>query len=451
MELKQKTNKSNLKIIKISGILAIVLICFYIAFLLLSTGKRASILINSQKIEEVNKTSLKVKSITERDLRNAITTPEGVTYTIFEKNDVKNRFVYIRKTIGENISWEISVPFRWYFYDVSNILLMPDGGVVFTAEATGEWSSVLIRQEFRGLIVKCNADGYVEWKKEITNAKYGIFKKVFATKDSGLLLVGNVASNDKVVDPSNSDEAQKNITIIKLNSKGEEVGFKSYGGTKEEDFVDASYSEESGLAVLFDTFSNEGQLSVLACFDSSLNLKWKKSLNGTFDGAIASDKKNIYFLNRTKSSVKLEVINEKGNIIKSKTNFLDSTKVIKGIKIFDDLLVGYGYQSNAVRGQNSFVVFFNKDLKIKKKIISTKSIVSNVLKTKTGFFIESFQFRKQIKYDKKEDKKYYDKAIIIEKFSNSYKLEARKVINDKIDTFIAEQAYPQINDTIIIP
>lgn len=146
-------------------------------------------------------------------------------------------------------------------------------------------------------IVKLNSAGNLLWQKCLGGYLDEEAHSIALSNDSGFVIVGNARSNDG--DVSGNHDTTGNYLdywVVKVNSVGNIIWQKCYGGTKNDKpssiantsdggFVIAGNSESYDGDVIgrFDTVSNVGWIIKI---DSVGNLEWQKLLSGSAESII---------------------------------------------------------------------------------------------------------------------------------------------------------------------
>ena len=119
---------------------------------------------------------------------------------------------------------------------------------------------------FDAFLVKTNADGDIIWKKTYGGSHDEVFYNIMETASGDLLAVGTAGSNDKVTNhhgiPGTDD-----IWLVKINSSGQLINERCYGGSKSESTWELGMSEgimidrNGNILFVGQTNSNDGDVS----------------------------------------------------------------------------------------------------------------------------------------------------------------------------------------------
>lgn len=166
-----------------------------------------------------------------------------------------------------------------------------DGGVVFagtTSSSNGDISGN--HGNYDAWVAKLDGDGNLLWSKCFggTGSEQG--KKIIATLDGGLLLVGAAES-------SNGDAAGNHggndVLVVRLDAAGNKLWSRCYGGTYHDYGGAALALPDGGFVILGSTLSNDGDVTgyhgtanttfdaLLLRIDASGNRIWGKAFGGS--------------------------------------------------------------------------------------------------------------------------------------------------------------------------
>ena len=137
-------------------------------------------------------------------------------------------------------------------------------------------------------VVKTDNIGNIQWQKCVGGSSFETGAYIHQTPDGGYILAGTSAS---VNCNFTGNHGGSDYLVVKLNSKGDVVWKKMYGGSKNEYAWYLSLAPDGGYIVTGETESNNGDITVnhgmrdywVIKLDVSGNLIWQKSLGGTND------------------------------------------------------------------------------------------------------------------------------------------------------------------------
>jgi len=175
----------------------------------------------------------------------------------------------------------------------NSITSSTDGGYVLTGRTysnDGDFEG-LYKGDGDIFVMKLNSSGETVWKK--TYGGYGddIGQSITTTNDGGYVLTGWTRSNDG--DFRGMNKGDIDIFVIKLNSNGEIVWKKTYGGSGIEEGNSITTTTDGGYVLTGWTTSNDGDFSgmykgsddiFVIKLNSSGETVWKKTYGGRFDG-----------------------------------------------------------------------------------------------------------------------------------------------------------------------
>jgi len=185
-----------------------------------------------------------------------------------------------------NIQWQKSI--GGSNEDIAgNIEITNDGGYIvagYSFSNDGDVSGNHGGADF--WIVKLDGLGNIQWQKSLggTDADIGYYSQL--TNDEGYVVVGYSYSNDGDV---SSNHGGADYWIVKLDSLGNILWQKSFGGTDEEYCYSIQQTRDSGFVMVGFSRSNDGDVTGnhggedywVVKLDSLANIQWQKSLGGT--------------------------------------------------------------------------------------------------------------------------------------------------------------------------
>lgn len=135
---------------------------------------------------------------------------------------------------------------RGYGYDwCSSGAVTSDKGIILTGQT--DFTDL---QD--ALVFKIDSEGNEEWKKPFGNNPYYDYgSSIFETKDGGYLIAGMTKSIEKTRDTYNND-----AYLVKIDSEGNIIQTKSFGGGKSEWINSAVLTEEGDILALGQTASS---------------------------------------------------------------------------------------------------------------------------------------------------------------------------------------------------
>jgi len=199
-----------------------------------------------------------------------------------------------------NLEWEKSFGFSGHDHSY-DVVQTDDGGYFFAGflditASNGEGSSgkgnYLTRHgvgEFWG--TKLSANGTLEWRRYFGGTNNDRAHGLVKSNDGGFVLSGFSESDDFDI---SSPKGSYDFWVLKINSSGELVWEKSFGGTGIEISYDIAKTNDNAYVITGNTFSNDTNISKnngksdvwLIKIDDSGNLIWEKTFGGSeFDAA----------------------------------------------------------------------------------------------------------------------------------------------------------------------
>lgn len=170
-----------------------------------------------------------------------------------------------------------------------SLVATPDGGYAVVGrtlssdgDATGSHGDADV------LVVKLNGNGDVIWKKVIGGSAQDVGFSIITTSDDGYIVTGNTASIDGDI---SGVHGGLDALAVKLDSDGNIVWQKAFGGTYGEQARSIVATNDGGYILAGNTFSNDGDVSGnhgsddgwILKIDSSGILQWQKPIGGMGD------------------------------------------------------------------------------------------------------------------------------------------------------------------------
>jgi hypothetical protein len=135
-------------------------------------------------------------------------------------------------------------------------------------------------------IVKLTSSREIEWKKTIGGSADDYALSIQQTTDGGYIIAGNSSSND---DDVSENHGGFDCWIVKLNSSGEIMWQKSFGGTEDDFAGSIQQTTDGGYVFAAESCSHDGDVSAnngqsdfwIVKLDSSGKIIWQKSFGGS--------------------------------------------------------------------------------------------------------------------------------------------------------------------------
>ncbi len=168
---------------------------------------------------------------------------------------------------GSNFDWATSV------------IQTSDGGYIVAGSSGSNDGDVSGNHGYFDFwIVKLNASGDTVWKKTFGDTLYDVAFSIKQTTDDGYIIAGYLS-----IDINNAD-----YLIIKLNSSGDLLWQKTFGGSHTEEANSIIQTSDGGFIVAGYSNSSDGDVTGhhdmedfwILKLDDSGNLQWQRSLGG---------------------------------------------------------------------------------------------------------------------------------------------------------------------------
>jgi len=173
-----------------------------------------------------------------------------------------------------------------------SVTLTENNGIIVTgyfSSNDGDFSGMNQRY-WDVFVIKFDSIGNILWKKSFGGSGYDKSYSVISMKDNCLLVTGNTDSNDG--DFRDMNKGGNEVFVVKLDSIGGMIWKKSFGGTNEENSRSITVTNDSGLVVIGNTNSNNGDFNMMnrksgtndvfvVKLDNNGDLVWKRTHGGT--------------------------------------------------------------------------------------------------------------------------------------------------------------------------
>jgi hypothetical protein len=198
-----------------------------------------------------------------------------------------------------SIQWERSYGFAGH--DHSQSIMQTDDGGYFIGgyldvDASGGLGNETITTK-HGVgefwAQKLDANGNLEWRRYFGGSNNDRIYKVLQAHDGNFLLIGSSESEDFDINNSNGSY---DFWILKLDTQGDMLWEKSYGGSGIDNGYGATTTNDGNYIIVGAAISNDGDISAskgnsdvwAIKIDDNGNLLWEKSFGGSgFDAAFA--------------------------------------------------------------------------------------------------------------------------------------------------------------------
>ena len=172
----------------------------------------------------------------------------------------------------------------------SSITTTSDGGCVltgYTGSIDGDFKG-MNKGRFDIFVIKLDSRGDVQWKKTFGGSVWEESYSITTTPDSGCVLTGYTFSYDG--DFEGLNKGDRDVFVIKLDSRGDVQWKKTFGGSKDERGRSITTTPDGGYVLTGDTFSNDGDFNgmnkgrydvFVIKLDSRGDVQWKKTFGGS--------------------------------------------------------------------------------------------------------------------------------------------------------------------------
>ncbi len=167
-----------------------------------------------------------------------------------------------------------------------------DGGAVVAGLTLSNNGDVSVNYgSYDVWLVKLQANGTIEWQKSLGGSSDDVANSIQQTNDGGYILAGYTFSNNGDV---SGNHGSSDCWIVKLNSSGNLVWQKTFGGSGIDNASKIIQTSDNGFIVAASSDTNDGDVTGnhgnrdywILKLDAAGILQWQKSLGGTgFDMA----------------------------------------------------------------------------------------------------------------------------------------------------------------------
>ena len=272
---------------------------------------------------------------------------------------------------------------------INSVVSTGDGGFVvggyFSSNQiqVGEYTLTNV-DSYDGMIIKYNAQGNVEWAKNIGGSDNDYIESVAKTSDGGYIVVGDFESDNLVVgNYTLTCNSSRDGMIIKYNAQGNVEWAKSIPGsnnyidiqsvasTNDGGFVIGGYSNSDEIQVGEYTLTNvDSYDGMIIKYNAQGNVEWAKSVGGSKEDYIQSvtetnDGRIIAggYFNSDSIQVDGKIINNRGNsdgMILEVVNQIGVPEIqeltvendIKSLKITTDVKIIDGEKGGQISGED---------------------------------------------------------------------------------------------------
>jgi hypothetical protein len=136
-------------------------------------------------------------------------------------------------------------------------------------------------------VIKLSSNGEILWKKTLGGSGYEEGLSLTTTSDDGMVLAGHTQSNDGAFE--GMGKGDWDIFVVKLNSNGEVLWKKTFGGVREDLGLSLTTTSDGGMVLTGYTQSNDGDFEGMGKGDwdifvvklnSNGEVIWKKTFGG---------------------------------------------------------------------------------------------------------------------------------------------------------------------------
>lgn len=162
-----------------------------------------------------------------------------------------------------------------------------DGGYIIAGESSSNDGDLTINNGNRDFwILKVNSAGTLVWQKSFGGSDWDSAQSIQQTEDGGYIVAGESKSIDG---NTNGNHGDMDFWIIKLDSIGNLIWEKSFGGSSWDSAESIEQTADGGFIVSGSSESNDGDLTLnqggkdywIVKLDANGLLEWQRSLGGS--------------------------------------------------------------------------------------------------------------------------------------------------------------------------
>ncbi len=186
----------------------------------------------------------------------------GITesgYPYIENNHGVSDFLIFKIDLNGDIIWQ-----KTYggsdVDDCKSIKKTSDGGYLLSGisrSSDGDLNNN--KGELDVWIVKINANGDIQWQTNYGGSKSDYSNTIMEDKNGNFLIAGETYSFDFDATENHSNSISRDYFIIKLNSQGQKIWVRCYGGSDNEYARGIIESNSDEYVIVGESYSNDGQ------------------------------------------------------------------------------------------------------------------------------------------------------------------------------------------------
>lgn len=357
------------------------------------------------------------------------------------------------------VLWEKEYEYKTYSGRINNIAVCSDGSFVFSVESFPYFNDGGPIYE-KSLLLKCDRDGNEIWRKYFDDYTGEFFHNLFITKSNDIIAVGQWRTKDGV---QVIDAAKDDIVITKIDTDGNIIKQKGFGGGDFEMLNISKYDESLGILINGRSQSNDGDFAIkdgrssdfIACVDDSLNLKWVNLAGEDYSfiyDQLAVSEGSIYVLGSHNKGGGALV---EGFLLKLDSNgkkawqksILYSGLWGRALSILKngDIAISAGQQNQGI------IIVLDQSGMEKKRMEDLKFSPSGITPTEDGgFIVTSNREIKTVPQPPYISSIWYDTELLAIKFKTDYTVEWRKAYDKYKDDRGSDFVLPLADGRMIV-
>ncbi|WP_113676026.1 hypothetical protein [Vallitalea guaymasensis] len=337
---------------------------------------------------------------------------------------------------------------------IRHLLVFEDDSFLFAVDSYQKWMNGGKRTHENNCIIKFDKEGNQLWKQEFDNYSNDMFQDIVLTDSEEILVIGEwmKGSND--------------IVITKLDSKGNIIKQKSFGGSDYDTLYVSKYDKDMGIVIKGRTSSQDGSFAIdskkedmlfVACIDEKdLKVKWVNHFEENYSpyDQLYIDEGLVYVAvdggsTHSKENKGLIItIDNEGKVSNSITHIYpehESWALAMIVLENDDVIVGCGNRNVGT------LRIFDKSGREKKIIKNLKLSPNEIIPTHDGgFIVKSVREIKSIPQPPIISCIWFDHEVVIVKYDSDYNVQWRKTYDKYKESIEVEKVIPLKNGKVIV-
>jgi hypothetical protein len=393
------------------------------------------------------------------------TTGDGFVYATMnptaestEQSELQKPLVKKYDKTGK-LMWEKEYEYTSGTGYINNLVIYPDNGFLFTVQTFPRYSEGLVSYE-KSLVVRCGKNGEILWEREFDDYSGNMMKQALLAENEEIYIIGTGRMKNAL---QTKEEAADSISITKLDSGGNLLEQKWFGGSDFEQLYSAVYSREAGLILWGSSQSHGGDFAIdngllhndfITCISNMLEVQWvvhAGNNRGYNTAPYVTQNGEIYILGNIQETGSIP----KGLLIKldPQGNSLWEKQIYDGYwgrsltqAENGDILIAKGY------AESGMIAVVDSDGNEKKLLEGLPFNPEQICPVETGgFIVTATRIVNYVPQPPFISMIWYDTELVAVKYGNDYEIEWRKTYDKYKDQKGTDSAWPQLDGSIAVP